>query len=483
MNLNFTLPLRWLGLCAALALCAGSAGADVVTTYATVVPETSATTSATPWANEAHATLAPTCDNCNTTSCQYATNSTNGNTTPLSATDFANFVLPANHRIVRVQVDVSCRHNENTTATVGFRAFAPNHGLDTGWRNSPSFNSIAVGGAYVCAYRLGAGGDITALDANWTAAKVNDLQLQVRRQAGLTNNTLRVLAMKVVVTTEAAPSTPNTPTDLRATAKTATSVSLAWNDNASNETAHVLYQLDPGLDPSVPANWRTFNLPANTTTHARTGLAAGSTYRFQVRAANSVGFSAPSNTLVVATTTPPTGSQFFINEFRMTGGGSSYIEVAAPAGTVLDSSYRVLLINLNGTLGDTRFFGGPGTYPTVQDMGGGMGVARIHTSLIAGTRRGFAFVRVLGAQTQVLEFVTYRGGSSNAGPITYQFPGIGGVAGPVLPHVLTGGMNTLKLVGSGCHRGYFQWMPDTTPAGDLGTPGAVNLGQSFTSCP
>ena len=472
-----------LGACATL----GAARADVITLWATSVPETSSPASTTPWNNEGYAASAPTCNNCNTTtSCQYATNAVNSNTTPLSAVAFGNFVLPANHRIVRVQADVQCRHNENTTATVGFRAYAPAHGIDSGWRTSPAFNSIAVGGVYICADRLAGTGDITGITTNWTAAKVNDLQLQVRRQAGLTNNTLRVLAMKLVVTTEpnpAAPTVPNTPTNLRTTAATTNSIALAWNDNASNETGYVLYQLAPGLDPAVISNWITANLPVNATSTTRTGLTAGSTYRFHVRAINAAGLGAQSNTLAATTVAPPAGSQFFINELRMTGGGDSYVEVVAPAGTVLDGNYKILKLNggpnaqYAGTLENSRTFVGN---PPVANMGGGMGVARVgYLGLQAGERAGYAFVRYQGTQVQVLDFVTYRGGSANAGPVTSKVPGMVGAVGPVLPYSLLGAPNTLRLVGSGCHRGYFQW---ALPASN-GTEGAVNIGQTFTNCP
>ncbi|MEY4820579.1 MAG: hypothetical protein RLY72_231 [Planctomycetota bacterium] len=455
--------------------------ADVFNLWATSVPETSVPASTTPWTNESYAAGAPTCTNCNTSSCQYSTNAVSGNTTPLTAVDFANFTLPANHRITRVQVEAPMRYDANTTANVGFRAFAPNHGLDTGWRNSPSFNSIAVGGVYVCADRLGSMGDITGLDANWTAAKVNNLQLQLRRQTGLTNNTLRVLGMRLVVTTQLATSAPATPNNLRATSTTANSIALAWNDNASNETGYVLYQLNPGLDPAVPGNWSTTNLAANATTATRTGLAPNSTYRFYVRAINAVGLSNASNMLMAATLAPPAaGSRFFFNEFYMTGGGTNYIEVAAPAGTVLDASYSVLFYNSNGQQTDRKFFGAQTSgYPQAPNLGGGLGVVRLTGGLSGTIRRAYAFVRVVGTQVEVLDFVTHRGSSSSTAPITAVDGLIAGTTSTTIPGSLAGSENTLKLIGSGCGRNHFQW---AIPGIDY-TPAAVNIGQAFTTCP
>ena len=169
--------------------------ASTVTLWATSVPETSSPASTTPWANESYAAGAESCNDCNTSACQYSTNSTNGNTTPLRAVDFQAFSLPAGMRITKVQVETAVRYDQNTTANVGFRAFLPTYALNSGWRNSASFTSGTL-----CAPRLGTAGDITSLSSNWTAAMINDLQFEVRRQSSLSNNTLRVVSIKVVVT-------------------------------------------------------------------------------------------------------------------------------------------------------------------------------------------------------------------------------------------------------------------------------------------
>jgi len=476
--------------------------AGVHTLWATSVPETSVPASTTPWNNESYASLAPTCTNCNTTSCQFTTNSVNGNTTPLTATDFADFSLPAGERITRVKVEVTCRYNENTSASLGFRAFAPGYGIETGWRDSPTFNTIGQGnGVVVCSDRLGSAGDITSSEANWTAAKVNNLQLQVRRQAGLNNNTLRVLALKVIVTTEPAPSVPNTPSNLRATSATPGSISLAWNDNASNETAYVLYRLNPGLDPDVPGNWTTTNLPANVVGSTPIGLAAGSTYRFYVRALNAAGLSAPSNMLAATTqSAPQAGSRFFINEIRTEGTGAggqhpNYIEIATPAGTVLwgqpGVEYALLQYTQTGATSNNRCrlevvvnFNASGSSATiVPNQMNGMGVVRIN-KVMPSNRAAWAFVRIVnGTQVQLLDFVTHRGSSSATAPMTVEpldqyLPNQGSTA---IPYSLYGqGLGkSLRLGGSGCGRNAFQW---TLPSLDA-TSGTINIGQTFVGCP
>lgn len=165
------------------------------TLWSRSVPETSNPPSTTPWANEGYASGQPVCVDCNSSLCQYATNSTNSNTTPLTCVDFDNYTLPAGHRIVKVEVEVAGRYNTATTASIGFRAWAPGYPIDSGWRNTASFSSGTL-----CEPRCGYAGDITALSTSWDAAKVNALQFQIRRQAGLTNNILRVVSMRVIVT-------------------------------------------------------------------------------------------------------------------------------------------------------------------------------------------------------------------------------------------------------------------------------------------
>ena len=486
----------------AMSFNAGAAFAGIHTLWASAVPETSVPASTAPWNNEAYATQAPTCTNCNTSACQFTTNSVNGNTTPLTATDFASFVLPPGERIIRVKVEVVCRYNENTSASLGFRAFAPNHGIDTGWLSSATFNTIGQGNGVVeCAERLGAHGNITGIEPNWTAAKVNNLQLQVRRQAGLTNNTLRVLAMKIIVATEAVPTAPNTPSNLRATGSTASSITLAWNDNASNETGYVLHQLNPGLDPNAPGNWTSVNLPVNSTGVTRSNLAGG-TYRFMVRAVNAAGSSNASNTLVASTqTAPPPANRFWINEIR-TEGSDDYIEIAAPAGTVLFGqpgvTYAVLQYTQTGATSSNRCrletgvnfpdglirFNHPGSSASVApNQMNGMGVVRIQ-KILPSNRAAFAFVRLVnGSQVELLDFVTHRGSSSATAPMTVeaQDPYLANRTSTAIPYTLYGqGLGkSLRLVGSGCTRSAFQWSLPSLQA----TNGTINVGQVFVGCP
>jgi predicted phage tail protein len=88
------------------------------------------------------------------------------------------------------------------------------------------------------------------------------------------------------------PAAPAAPSNLRVTATTRTSISLAWNDNSNNETGfEIQYRLGG-------ANWQTLvTVPANTTVYIDTGRLPNYTIFYRVRAVNAGGSSAWSNTV------------------------------------------------------------------------------------------------------------------------------------------------------------------------------------------
>jgi uncharacterized lipoprotein YddW (UPF0748 family) len=88
---------------------------------------------------------------------------------------------------------------------------------------------------------------------------------------------------------------PAAPSDLHAVAVTQTEVSLAWTDNASNETA-IVVERDSGSGFAPVAT-----LPADTVAWVDSGLNADTPYAYRVYAANGWGASAPSNVLEVRT--------------------------------------------------------------------------------------------------------------------------------------------------------------------------------------
>jgi Legume lectin domain/Fibronectin type III domain len=95
-----------------------------------------------------------------------------------------------------------------------------------------------------------------------------------------------------------ATTSPNAPSGLGAVPASATSVSLNWINNATNQTG---FHLDRATDAGFTANLITQTLPAspNSFTDTATGLAPGNTFYYRIRAFNSVGDSGNSNTASV----------------------------------------------------------------------------------------------------------------------------------------------------------------------------------------
>jgi FtsP/CotA-like multicopper oxidase with cupredoxin domain/fibronectin type 3 domain-containing protein len=96
-----------------------------------------------------------------------------------------------------------------------------------------------------------------------------------------------------------APQPPAAPSDLTAT-QAGLQVSLAWTDNATNETGFVIERATDGGGFSLLAT-----VGADTTSYLDTAVTAGSTYDYQVAAVNDVGTSAYSNTASVTVVEPP----------------------------------------------------------------------------------------------------------------------------------------------------------------------------------
>ncbi len=90
---------------------------------------------------------------------------------------------------------------------------------------------------------------------------------------------------------------PNAPSNLKASATSSSSISLSWTDNASNESGFKVERAPGGTTSFVEMAI----LGANVTSYLNTGLSASTSYSYRVRAYNSAGNSAYSNTATVPT--------------------------------------------------------------------------------------------------------------------------------------------------------------------------------------
>jgi predicted phage tail protein len=94
------------------------------------------------------------------------------------------------------------------------------------------------------------------------------------------------------------PTIPAAPSNLLASALSKTQISLSWTDNSANETGF-------RIERCAGANCTNFveitTVGANIKNYTNTGLKRNTTYRYRVRAFNSAGASAYSNTATATT--------------------------------------------------------------------------------------------------------------------------------------------------------------------------------------
>ena len=140
----------------------------------------------------------------------------------------------------------------------------------------------------------GPGINVTFLDNN---AIVTNTTYYYRVQAVLSGLTSAWSTVASVTTPGRLPATPS---GLKSQGSTRTSISLAWTDNANNETGYQIYQSTTGSNgPWVLVG----TTGVNGKTFTATGLTRNTTYWYYVVAINTAGPSAPSN-VISATTLP-----------------------------------------------------------------------------------------------------------------------------------------------------------------------------------
>lgn len=181
--------VRWITACLVLQATAGtgSAFADQFVLYARDVPRVPNS-----WDFESQAQGAPGNNDCDHNPETYAVNRVGFQSTPLVATRFTRFTLPAGHVVVRVKVDVLARYDFPSTGNIRARVLS-----DAGNRTINKTFSSSNGN---CGWRLGDAGDITDL-ADWcnNPGLVNTIQVSIQRRTN--DRVLRCKAFRIVVTT------------------------------------------------------------------------------------------------------------------------------------------------------------------------------------------------------------------------------------------------------------------------------------------
>jgi hypothetical protein len=140
------------------------------------------------------------------------------------------------------------------------------------------------------------------------------------------------------------PPVPNAPTALTAQAVSGSEIALNWQDNANNESLFHVEQLVNGAFQEIQS------LVANTTSTRVTGLAAGATYTFRVRASNAGGYSGYSNTANATTPAPPPPPTPPAAPTKLSGQAVSATEVLL---TWTDNSSNETLFNVERKVGNS----------------------------------------------------------------------------------------------------------------------------------
>jgi hypothetical protein len=99
-----------------------------------------------------------------------------------------------------------------------------------------------------------------------------------------------------------APTIPDRPTNLGATATSSSQVNLSWSDNSTNETG---FKIERCLGAGCTNFGSLATVGANVTSYSNTGLAANTPYTYRVQAYNAAGNSGYSNTAYATTLAPP----------------------------------------------------------------------------------------------------------------------------------------------------------------------------------
>ncbi|SDS43056.1 S8 family serine peptidase [Opitutus sp. GAS368] len=132
------------------------------------------------------------------------------------------------------------------------------------------------------------------------------------------------------------PTVPAAPSNLSATATSSSAINLTWTNNATNAQGNTVERSTDNATFTQIAS-----LAAGTTSYSDTGLTASTTYYYRVRAFNSAGNSAYSNTASAATQSPPPTIPAAPSNLSATATSSSAINLTWTDNTNNEDGFRV----------------------------------------------------------------------------------------------------------------------------------------------
>jgi hypothetical protein len=156
-------------------------------------------------------------------------------------------------------------------------------------------------------------------------------------------------------TTQAPPATiPVAPNNLTATASTSTQINLSWTDNSNNETSFKIERAPGGTTTYAEIA----SVSAGATTYQNTGLIASTSYIYRVRAYNSAGYSAYTNTSTATTQAPPATTPAAPTSLTTTASSSTQINLSWTDNSNNETSFKI-----------ERAPGGTSTFSEIASVG------------------------------------------------------------------------------------------------------------------
>ena len=203
------------------------------------------------------------------------------------------------------------------------------------------------------------------------------------------------------------PTAPAAPSALAAQTVSQTEIQLTWTDNSSNESS---FQVERATGTGAFAQVQT--LAAGATGVRITGLTAATAYSFRVRAANTAGSSAYSNTASATTSAAPTGTGLPAAPSGLAAQAASASEIQLTWGDNSNNEESFRVEQATGT----------GAFAQVQTLAAGTTSVRI-TGLAASTAYSF---RVRAANVAGTSAYSNTGSATTAAATT-------GTGGPATP--------------------------------------------------
>jgi subtilisin family serine protease len=144
---------------------------------------------------------------------------------------------------------------------------------------------------------------VWSYNTSWTNQQVRDAMNATAKDKGTTGRDTSfgfgiVQAQAALTYLQSPPAGPGTPSNLRVTSIKMNAVSIAWNDNSSNESG---FKIERCTGSNCTSFTQVGTVGANSTGATNSGLSRRTTYGYRVRAYNASGDSAYSN-VVYATT-------------------------------------------------------------------------------------------------------------------------------------------------------------------------------------